>query len=130
MGATSLLKGILWILSAILSLFIAAMTVSPQEAVANVMRWLTLFGLRGASNWFSMHATHKVHLSPDSVMHAMTTKCTGPSCAHAVSGSGSSVDVPDVVLIALTALLTALVLIWFMRRRPTSLLSGMERRGF
>ena len=121
MSATSFFKGILWILSAVLSFFIAAMTVSPQEAAANVARWLTLFGFRSASDWFSTHASHKVHLSPNSVMHALTSKCVGPSCAHS---SGTSFDVPDVVLIALTALVTALGLIWFMRRRPRSLLAS------
>ncbi len=58
-----------------LSLFIAAITVSPQEAVANITRWLVLFGLRGTSDWFSAHASHKVHLSPNAIMHAMTGKC-------------------------------------------------------
>jgi len=129
MGATSLFKGLLWILSATLSLFIAAMTVSPQEAVANIMRWLALFGLRGASGWFSAHASHKVHLSPNSIMHAMTTKCAAPPCASAASGS-TSFDIPEVVLFALAALVAALILIWIMRRRPQSLLAGMERRGF
>ena len=123
MGATSLFKGILWILSAMLSFFIAAMTVSPQEAVANITRWLMLFGLRGASDWFSAHASHKVHLSPDSVMRAITAKCAKPPCAHAVSSGASSFDIPDIVLIALTALVTALVLIWLMRRRPSLLAS-------
>jgi len=129
MGATSLFKGLLWILSATLSLFIAAMTVSPQEAVANIMRWLALFGLRGASGWFSAHASHKVHLSPNSIMHAMTAKCATQPCAQ-VAGGSASYDVPDVVLIAVTALVASLILIWIMRRRPQSLLAGMERRGF
>ena len=117
---SALIKGILWILSAMLSFFIAAMTVSPQEAAANIVRWLTLFGFRSASDWFSVHASHRVHLSPTSMMHAVTGKCAGPSCAHAMGGSGSSLDVPDVVLIAATALITALILIWFLRRGPRS----------
>jgi hypothetical protein len=129
MGATSLFRGLLWILSAALSLFIAAMMVSPQEAVANIMRWLMLFGLRGTSDWFSAHATHKVHLSPDSIMHAMTAECAKPPCAHTVS-SGVSFYVPEITLIAFVALVAALILIWIMRRRPRSLLAGMERQGF
>jgi hypothetical protein len=123
MGATSLFKGILWILSATLSFFIAAMTVSPQEAVANITKWLLLLGLRGGSDWFSAHASHKVHLSPDSVMDAITTRCAKPPCAHAVSSGVPSIDIPEVVLIALAALVTALVLIWLMRRRPSLLAS-------
>ena len=126
MGATSLFKGILWILNAILSLFIAAITVSPQEAVANITRWLMLLGLRGASDWFSEHASHKVHLSTGPLMHAMTAKCTTPPCAHAVS-SGTSFDISDVVLVALTALVASLILIWLMRRRPNSMLSSVGR---
>ena len=125
MGTTSLLKGILWILSAMLSLLIAAVTVSPQEAVANITRWLNLFGFRGASDWFSAHASHKVHLSADSIMHAIMAKCAKPACVHAVS-SGTSFDIPDIVIIALTALVTALILIWVMRRRPRSLLADIR----
>ena len=119
----SVIKGILWIASAILSFFIAAMTVSPQEAVANIMKWLSLLGLRSASGWFSEHASHKVHLSPDSIMHAMTAKCAKPPCAEAMSSS-SSYEVPEIVLFALAALVVALIFIWFMRRRPESMLAS------
>jgi hypothetical protein len=129
MGATSLFRGLLWILSAALSLFLAAITVSPQEAVANITRWLNLFGLRGSSDWFLTEANHKIRLSPDSIMHAMTAECAKPPCAHAVN-SGVSFYVPEITLIAFVALVAALILIWIVRRRPSSLLEGMERRGF
>ena len=119
----SVLKGILWIVSAILSFFIAAMTVSPQEAAANITRWLILFGFRNASDWFSTHASHKVELSPESIMHAVTAKCAKPPCAEAMS-SGSSFHVPEIVLFALVALVVALILIWMMRRRPQSMLAS------
>jgi len=121
MSATSLFKGILWISSAILSFFIAAMTVSPQEAAQNIERWLTLLGLSSASNWFTQHAHHRMHLSADSLTRTLS-KCSGPHCATGAS-SGTSFEIPEVVLFALAALAAALVLIWLMRRRPTLLAS-------
>ena len=122
MSVTSLFKGILWIASAVLSFFIAAMTVSPQEAAQNIERWLKLLGLSSASNWFTQHAHHRMHLSADSITRTMSAKCSGPHCAPDAS-PGTSFEVPEVVLFALAALTATLVLIWLMRRKPTLLAS-------
>jgi hypothetical protein len=122
-GATTLVRALLWALSALLTLFVAAMSVSPQAAAANIARWLVLLGLRSSSAWFTSHAHNRVHLSADAITRTMTAKCAAP-CTHVAGASSSSFEVSELVLIAIAALVTALVLIWLMRRRPRSLLAS------
>lgn len=118
MGLTSLLKFLLWIFSITLTLFVAAMSVTPQMAGENIEAWLGLIGFKSGASWFTAHAHHRVHLSPDTIKHAW-------SGGNAHSGISSGVDVPDVVLMALAALVLALVLIWWISsRRPRSLLAS------
>jgi hypothetical protein len=124
MSATSLIRSLLWLFSISLTLFVAAMSVSPAAAATNVTRWLTLLGLTSASGWFTLHAKHRVHLSADAVTRTMnTSKCVG-ACAHPMTSSSPSIDVPDVILMALGALLLAVVLIWLIPRRRVSLLDA------
>jgi len=111
-GMTSFLRFLLWTFSIALTVFVGAMSVSPQGAITNVTSWLTFLGLAGSSAWFEAHARHRVHLSPETATQLVSRS------AHSVSG-GPSLDVPDVVLYALGALVVTLLILWITSRWRT-----------
>ncbi len=125
MSGSSIVKAVLWLANILLAFFIAAMTVTPQAAAANVAMWLGLLGLKSGAGWVTTHAAHHVHFSRSSIPGMSEAPCTAP-CRHP-SMHSSGYDVPEVVLYAAGALLVGLAVIWLLRRRGPTLRTQLGR---
>jgi hypothetical protein len=125
-SVSSIVKAVLWLANIMLALFIAAMTVTPQAAAANVATWLSLLGLRSGAGWLAIHAAHRVHFARPAITEMARAPCT-PPCHNAGTQASAGFDVPEIIFYALGVLLVSLAIIWLLRRRRPSL--GAQLRG-